>query len=54
MQLSRVWPFPVTPAKAGVRRILKILDSRLRGNDVKGLLFMLNVKGLFSMKNEKD
>jgi hypothetical protein len=28
---------PVTPAKAGVQKLLKNLDSRLRGNDVCGL-----------------
>jgi len=27
----------VTPAKAGVQKLLKNLDSRLRGNDVCGL-----------------
>ena len=26
----------VMPAKAGIQNYLKILDSRLRGNDVKG------------------
>ncbi len=32
-------PCPFTPAKVGVRKIPKRLDSRLRGNDVKGFLF---------------
>ena len=26
------------PAKAGIQNYLKILDSRLRGNDVKGCI----------------
>ena len=30
----------VTPAKAGVQKVLKILDSRLRGNDNPGLLHL--------------
>jgi len=29
-------PKSVMPAKAGIQNYLKILDSRLRGNDVKG------------------
>ena len=28
----------VMPAKAGIQNYLKILDSRLRGNDIKGRL----------------
>jgi hypothetical protein len=27
---------PVTPAKAGVHKLLESLDSRFRGNDTKG------------------
>jgi hypothetical protein len=34
----------VTPAKAGVQKVLKILDSRLRGNDKPGLLQLALMK----------
>jgi len=33
---SQKVPIPVTPARAGVYNILKLLDSRFRGNDEKG------------------
>jgi hypothetical protein len=43
----------VTPAKAGVQRSMKRLDSRFRGNDVPGVLqlalsiiYSLRVKGV--------
>jgi hypothetical protein len=35
--LSQKVCWVVTPAKAGVQKPLKRLDSRLRGNDRKGL-----------------
>ena len=40
----------VTPAKAGVQRFFHRLDSRFRGNDERGLLYLVQVKKINPFK----
>ncbi|MDP2853820.1 MAG: hypothetical protein Q8O28_06200, partial [Smithellaceae bacterium] len=49
---SRLLPGALIPAKAGIQKLLKILDSRLRGNDkIVGFMWLckaLDLKDLDS------